>query len=224
MPPAIIAAVIAGGAGLGAAAISKSGSSSIANQQKQQADQLFQRSQPAYQQAQNYYSGLMQNPLQQPNITDAQLQFNQARQNIVNGSYSRGGGLDAGLSNLEAGRAVTLSQLISGGRNQAAAGLSGLATGQSGQSLAGLAGAQQSQAQNSLMQSQAYGGIGSFLTRLISSGGLSSLTGMFGQGGGNNSYFGVNMNNTGNGNIPAAVVPNTGQMYPGANEPFASNY
>lgn len=176
--PAVAAATIGGGAGIGAALIGRSGSKSIAQQQQDQANQMFARTQPAYNQAYNYYSGLMSNPLQQPGIADAQLQFNQARQNIINGSYSRGGGLDSSLGNLEAGRAVTLSQLIAGGRQQAASGLTGLATNGSAQGLQALAGAQASQSQNAMTSQQAMTGIGSFLARLL------STPGIF--GGGNN--------------------------------------
>lgn len=169
---------------------------------------MLQRTGPAYDAASKYYTGLMNNPLTSPGITAAQLQFNSARQNVINSSYSRGGALDAGLANVEAGRAATLSQLITGGQQTAAAGLSGLATGQGAQGLAGLAGAQASSYQNSLLNAQGMQGIGSFLARLL------STPGLFGGGSNNNSAGSSSVN------IPGAIIGGTdtyngGSFFPG---------
>ncbi len=172
--PAILGGLIGGGGALAGGLLSRGAGNSIANQQQQQFQSIRQLTEPAFKQAYGYYSSLLGNDpslLMQavgPDITNTNLLFQQAQRNMIGSSMGRGGGLTAGLANLEGQRASTLSNLIGTARAGAPAALANLASGQQTQALSALAGAQASQYQNALLQQQAMGGIGAFITRLLS--------------------------------------------------------
>src|SRR6267378_6608786 len=113
MPWAIaIPAIAALGGSIGGGLLAKSGAKSIADQQQQQAQQMFARTQPSFDQAFNYYSGLAggdPTKLMQavsPDINNTNMLFQNAQRNLIGSSQGRGGGLTAGLASLEGGRAV----------------------------------------------------------------------------------------------------------------------
>lgn len=182
----LISSLIGGGSAVTGAALSGRGANNVAKQQQAFAQQQLDRSKPAYDQAYNYYTNLMNGSpgaLQQavgPDIGNAQMQFQQAQKNLLQGTYARGGGLSTGMANLEGQKAMTIAQLLGGARQQAPTALAALASGSSAQGLQALAGAQNSNYQNSMLTSQAMSGIGSFITRLLSNPALFN-----GQGGGN---------------------------------------
>lgn len=205
----LISSLIGGGSAIASSALSGRGSNNIAKQQQAFAQQQMDRSKPAYDQAYNYYTNLMNGSpgaLQQavgPDINNAQLQFQQAQKNLLQGTYARGGALGTGMANLEGQKAMTISQLLGGARQGAPAALAALASGSSAQALQGLAGAQTSNTQNSMLSNQAMGGIGSFITRLLSNPSLYS-------GGGNT------LTGTGAGNIGSYSTPDYRTMLPSA--------
>lgn len=136
-----------------------------------------------------------------PDINNTNMFFNQAKNNVMQNAQARGGGLTAGLTNMEGMRAMSLSQLVGGARQGAPAALSNLATGNSQLGLAALAGAQQSNTQNSILQGQAMSGIGTFLTRM-----LSGMPSSSGNSAGSNNYFP---------GTPSALVGNNPGSTPG---------
>lgn len=233
MPPAIIAAGIGAGSLLGGALINKKSAAntaksyqaqqqpiidqqtSIAKQQQDMANSIFARSQPAFDQAYKYYSGVASGgPQLQEAVAPAANQINsqwdQAYKSIVNNAYSRGGSVDRAMRNVAGGRAMSLSSLYGGAQQAGVAGLAELGNAQ-GTGLTGLANASGSlsnaaatlaSAQNALLlqqqqRSQALTGFGSILTRLLSTPGLfggggdsSQLLGPGGPGGSTNSIIG----------------------------------
>ena len=169
---------IAGGSALAAAKMGSNTNKNIAAQQQTLIQQQLARTKPAYEQAYNYYQGLLSGDPYKvmstlgPDINATNAFFNSAKKNIVENAMSRGGGLDKGLANAEAGRATSLANLWGQVRPQAAAGLSSLVSGDQSQALTALATAQQGQYQQSLMNQQALSGVGSFLARLFATPGL----------------------------------------------------
>jgi len=129
--PFLVPAIISALGMLGSTALSKKGSASIANQQKTQAQEQAARSKAAYDQLYPYYTQMFQGQNMAstvgPEVGAANAQFAQARQNLINNTYSRGGGLDSGLAHIESGRARTLSDIFAGTRTKGAAGLAALA-------------------------------------------------------------------------------------------------
>lgn len=193
MPPAIIAAAIGGGAMLGGAAINRATSNKALQQQQQQnyttntlAQEAALRSKPAYDKAYNYYSRMLEGDMSslQPDIENTQQQFAQASRNLVNNAYARGGGLGRGLGQIEGQKAMTISDIMSRSRPQAASALAALASGDQNAALLALAAAQQGKLGQQQLQQQAYSGIGSFITRLMSTPGLFNMFGGGGQSGG----------------------------------------
>src|SRR3990167_22157 len=186
MPPIIAASIGAGGA-LGAGLLGRSGSMNVGRMQQQTAQQALDRSRPAFDQAFRYYSGLLsQDPAIfgtaiNPSVNAINQQFAAARNNILQSSYGRGGGLTAGLTNLEGNRANTLANLISAARAGGATGLADLASGQQTAGINALAGAASNPDQQGLLQQQAMGGIGSFIMRALSNPAL--LSALFNRGG-----------------------------------------
>lgn len=180
MPPAIIAAAIGGGSMLGSTLLGRNTATDIARQQQEAASRSFDRSRPAFDSAYKYYQGLMSSDPGQfmgaigPQVDSTNQQFTQAQKNLVGSAYARGGGLTVGLSNLEGARAQSLSQLIGSARPMGAAGLAGLASGDQNAGLSALAASQNSQTQNSMLNGQALGSIGSFITRFLTTPGLFS--------------------------------------------------
>jgi hypothetical protein len=215
MPP-IVAGIIAAGGAIGGSLISRGGTNNIAKTQQSIADKQLALTQPAYQKAFDYYSNLLSGDptkLMQatgPAINASNLQFNAAKQNLIGSAFGRGGGLTAGLSNIEGGRALSNSQIFGQAQASAPLALAALAQGGTSNALAALAGAQQSSIGNNVLQAQAMTGIGSFLTRMLS--GLQPSSG--------SNYFGVNMNDYSGGKIPAAIIPSTGKMFDGGSDSY----
>lgn len=213
LSPMIIASMIGGGSAIGGGLLARSGAKSIADQQREAAAIAFDRSRPAYDQAYKYYSGLLSGDpatvgnAVNPFITQANQQFNSAQKNMLQSSYGRGGGLTAGLTNLEGNRASTIAQLVGAARASAPEGLARLASGDQTAGLSALANAQTGQYQNGLLQQQTYGGIGSFITRLLSNPAL--LNGIFNRGSGGQSM------------IPMSSLPgvNDGRIIPAVTNP-----
>ena len=184
MPPAVIAATIGAGAMLGGSAINRATSNKALKQQEQQnyttntlAQEAAMRSKPAYDKAYNYYSRMLDGDMSslQPDIENAQQQFSQASRNLINNAYARGGGLGRGLGQIEGQKAMTISDIMSRSRPQAASALAALASGDQQTALQALAAAQQGKLGQQQLQQQAYSGIGSFITRLLSTPGLFNM-------------------------------------------------
>lgn len=165
----------------------------IGAQANQNAQDLFNIAKPGYQAASDYYTKLLSGDpsvltaAASPEINATNDQFNAVRKNLINNSYSRSGGLDQGLANVEAGRARTISDIFGNVRPLAAQGLTNLAS-QTGQqstndfnsSLMALYQQQQNQFQQQQLSNQTWQNTGSFLTNMLlgkNSGGL------FGEGG-----------------------------------------
>lgn len=172
--PIGLATVIAGGAGAGAAVYGAHKSAGVGKQQNQIAQANFARSEPAYNAAQQYYMDILNGGSAGltralgPDINAMNQSYANARQNLVGNALARGGGLTSRLGQLESGRAMTLSNLVGSSRNNAASALANLANGQQVNALQALAGAQNAQAASAAANSQAWGSIGGFLTRILS--------------------------------------------------------
>lgn len=169
--------------------------------------QQWGMAQPSLQKATDYYTQLLSgdpskiNQAIGPGVAQTNQYFNTARQNMVMGSQARGGGLTSGLAGLESQRASTLGGLAGNAVASAPQALAALGGGQSMQALQALGGAQQAGVQNTVLQNQAMGGIGSFLTRLLS--GMNFGGG--GPSGAKSSFFGT----------PSALVGNNPGSFPG---------
>ena len=190
MPPlgiagaTILSSAIGGGAMLGASALSRNSANKALKAQQQQdyttnsfAQEAANRSKPAFDKAYNYYSRMLDGDMSslQPDIENAQQQFSQASRNLVNNAYARGGGLGRGLGQIEGQKAMTISDIMSRSRPQAASALAALASGDQQTALQALAAAQQGKLGQQQLQQQAYSGIGSFITRLMTSPGLFNM-------------------------------------------------
>lgn len=177
---ALIAGGVAGGTTLISAKMNSNASKNAVASQQQLANDAAARAKPAYDQAYNYYSGLLKggDELQravEPERNAINQQFDSAKQSAVNNAYSRGGGLDKSIRTMEAGRAFSISDLYGKGRAAGASGLASLAGSDTAAAASLLAGANQTSAYNSLVQGQALQGLGSIFTRLL------TTPGMFGQ-------------------------------------------
>lgn len=178
IPAALLPAIIGGAATVGTGVYAANKASGAAKQQQQQADQMFARTQPAFDQAFQYYSNLLKGSPQDlakalgPDLNNTGMFFDQARKNMLNSAQARGGSLTSGLAGIEGQRALALSNLVGGARQGAASALGNLASGHQLQGLQALAASQQGQMMNAQMQSQALSGIGGFLTRILSTPGL----------------------------------------------------
>ena len=195
--PALWGGIMAGagtaGGMLGSAALNKSAANKALQQQGQQnyttstfAQEAANRSKPAFDKAYNYYSRMLDGDMSslQPDIENTQQQFAQASRNLVNNAYARGGGLGRGLGQIEGQKAMTISDIMSRSRPQAASALAALASGDQSTALQALAAAQQGKQNSQMLQQQAYSGIGSFITRLMSTPGLFNMFSGSGQSGG----------------------------------------
>lgn len=219
MPPLIpfiplIAAGVGGASALGAAKMAGNSNKNIAQMQLNAAEAAQARSKPAYDQAYNYYSGLLSGDPSNvskalaPDINNVNAMFASAQRNLVGNSMGRGGGLTAGMANIEGARAMSMSDLIGRSRGGAASALSALASGDQNAALRALADSQNSTTQNNKANSDALSGIGSFITRLLSTPGLFSKQGNdVWQGGYNAPWQGPTQG------IPPAVISNPGNPF-----------
>lgn len=189
--PAIVgAALIGGGSAIGSSLIGRSGSNNMVKQQQQIADQQqnialqeFERTKPAYNEAFNYYQGLLKGGPQLQNAVapaaqQISAQWDQAYKNILNNAYTRGGALDKALRNVQTGKAMSLASLYGPAQAQGATGLTQLA-GMGGGGLSGLSGAASTlaSAQNaslaaSQQRAQTLTGLGGAITRILTEAGL----------------------------------------------------
>lgn len=177
MPAAAIPWIIAGtsAVGAGAAVASARSAGSAAKTQKQIAEENFARARPAFDTAFGHYNNILTggpaalSKALGPEINANNMAFQNARQNLMsNPMLGRGGGLTSRFAQLEGQRAMNISNLIGNARSNAASNLANLATGNQSTGLEALAGARASQAASAQQSSQAWGQVGSFITRLLS--------------------------------------------------------
>ena len=178
MPVAmLLGAGIGGGTTLAAAKMSSGAAKAGIKSQQQLAQEAAARAKPAYDQAYNYYSGLLKggDELQRavaPEVQAINQQFDAARQGAVANAYTRGGGLDKTLRTMEAGRSFSLADLYGRVRPMGAAGLAGLAGADTANSAQLMAGANQAAALQGLQRGQALESLGGIFTRLLTTPGL----------------------------------------------------
>ncbi len=214
----IIGGAIAGGGTVASSLINKSGQKGLvgqqvatANEQNQLARDTYNRSTPAFNQAMQYYSGLTAGGPQlqaavAPSANAINQQWDSAYKNLLGNAYTRGGALDKGLRGIQSGRAFSLADLYGKAQGEGAQGLlqlSGMGSGaQSGlaASAATLANAQNAQLAQQAQRSQALGGVGSILTRLL------TTPGIFGSGNNNSAQVPANNGDVISNGLPSAFA------------------
>ena len=174
----LIGSGVAGGSALASAKMGSNAAKKATATQQQLANEAAARSKPAYDAAYNYYNSLLSGDPSKvmqavgPDVNAASLQFDQARKNLLNTAQARGGSLTTGLANIEAGRAVTLSNIMNSTRPGAASALAALAGADTSAAAQLLGGANQASAYSGLLRGQALESLGGILTRLLSTPGL----------------------------------------------------
>ena len=206
--PFLIPALIGAGGAIGGALFGKKASDNATKTQAQLTQQMISRSQPAFDSAYGYYSKLLSGGTAGllagagPEVDATNLQFEQAKKNLMESAHARGGGLSKGMANIEAGKAYSISNLLQGVRPQAAAALAQLAGADQSGALQGLASAQYSAAQQAAMRSDALTGIGSILARFL------TTPGLFGSSNNNSGSVGGGFPGAMNSNLLKLLAPN----------------
>jgi hypothetical protein len=170
--PWIVAGTAGASAGAGIYSARKAGQA--VNSQEKLAREAFERSRPAFDAAFGHYQGILQggpsalSRVLGPEINANNVAFQNARRNLINNSLARGGGLTSRLGMLEGQKAMNMSNLIGTARNNAAAQLGNLAGGQQLAGLQALSGAAGARRDATAQNTEAWGNVGSFITRLLS--------------------------------------------------------